>query len=1407
MDFEETCNFFGGSIFYDDVRGNLDHIHARLDERWSKTPLVHLNDTASLLLLRAIWNLLRGEFHTASEYLDCLIHDEQYGARWAFRAHAYTAMVHTWRHHPRLYKSCDLSGPTMVTWRNHNPVNLALKSIEYCRQHRGIGKSIMDSMELRIIEELCRVDHVVRTLAFRLNPLAEDYTEYESTRAEDMRHVASSMRAISGMRALSYQLGLPAVSAYLSKQLFELFHAQGSPYSYGELEMMRSVYRSEADVVGEGLYWMTRGDFNASPPFTSLLALNFDIADRPDEFGGESKVFHVENVYPDQEHDAPPPASSSVVSQVFKGWQKSSLRRVLRRLSLRLRPKGVRSDISSGQVSSPVPPVVAKTMESDGLLMLPSLEAAMHCFEKADQCFKKAGSSRGRASLALRRACCLVLAATQPRNDRSRGHNLSQATTLLQMALDLAKDSGDSQLAQVAQVHLLLIQNVVLESRATAREIGRSTEESGNDVLGLCLGLLALRQSLHFKYLVGSAVQSHSSLEVARQIIKSMSIFRALWFQIMITQAEIWTSSGFSGGPAIWIGHLKERHWQLGHQCLAVSSTDDPPNPVMKPTDLGKAIYTHYLKLTVAAAIAIDSCTVDAESFPGQANRDMLDLISKLSDDRATDEWIQLQELCILYRRALLQHKQHVHQGNLGKANATLKGFLSHPKVAMSTNLEAKCLRIEIAVKYGQPETAEEILATVDDQDMVVELYTAFDRSTLLAAKWQERTRKQKSLELIFFASVKVGNWERAEKVMTLLEDSSPGFFTSVGSYTRLWPWQRCLYAGLVHERAKHYNLALQYFMQSWFFLKEQRDANPEQEERRQMWQLPDVTLLFGSLVRRSLMWQRDSPDITKVEKASDPRFDGEVFPFFTMDIDYTGQQKKHFDEAVLFMEACKSEHVWRESTDVSSMETWYKYRTWGELKAKLNRTTEEEREFQRLDPEKESWNARLWGDVKSIDRRLRDRDQDEFFPHSQHQLYEAIPENAIVIYTGLSEVGFALMVIDQTGVIMAAYDDSLTPSLVRNVVLAYLDALLDQDLENADSDVVLKLMSTNLSHILIEPAERCIDKRNHVIFVLSGDLTLVPVGALLYRNDYLGLQREVSQVPSLAALKHLRTRPRSEAKSSGQHNTTIIARPGGLADQLETGIQPLPMAGVEAMLVGHLMGKRALDAKDVDREQFQGLLRDSDFLHICTHGQTDPGYAFNSHIQLKEQFRVLDMLAVRTEVALVTFSACLSSHGHASDSGDIQGFSHAVLAAGANAYLGALWEVNDVATMIHMYLFYGMLLMVMEKPTLSEAWFMATKTLCELSTEETIDMLQKFMTLWDLWESRGEAPSHFVKNGRKKLLRTIEALGTEEGAKTLNFRHPSLWAGFTLVGNASLRVYSSGFEQLQHLAQERGLL
>jgi CHAT domain-containing protein len=162
-----------------------------------------------------------------------------------------------------------------------------------------------------------------------------------------------------------------------------------------------------------------------------------------------------------------------------------------------------------------------------------------------------------------------------------------------------------------------------------------------------------------------------------------------------------------------------------------------------------------------------------------------------------------------------------------------------------------------------------------------------------------------------------------------------------------------------------------------------------------------------------------------------------------------------------------------------------------------------------------------------------------------------------------------------------------------------------------------------------------------------------------------------------------------------------------------------------------------------------------------------------DSYLVLKERFRVLDMLAVQTELQLVVFSACLSGMGHASESGDMQGFSHAVLAAGANAYLGALWNTNDVATMIHMFYFYLILFVALDAPSFAEAWQFATKMLYELTIETAVRLLEKFIQHWDMWEERGEKPNEFVKNGKRKLVVVIRDLKTEGGAKMLNFKHP----------------------------------
>jgi hypothetical protein len=132
MDFEEVCEFFGGTFFYEDLRGNLQEIKKKLDKYQNESPTPSIDHTATLILLRAIWSLLSGDFKNASSLLNCLTNSDIYGERWKYRDHAYSALMYTWQKHPPLFAFSELSGPAMLTWELQFEPSRAFSSLDYC---------------------------------------------------------------------------------------------------------------------------------------------------------------------------------------------------------------------------------------------------------------------------------------------------------------------------------------------------------------------------------------------------------------------------------------------------------------------------------------------------------------------------------------------------------------------------------------------------------------------------------------------------------------------------------------------------------------------------------------------------------------------------------------------------------------------------------------------------------------------------------------------------------------------------------------------------------------------------------------------------------------------------------------------------------------------------------------------------------------------------------------------------------------------------------------------------------------------------------------------------------------------------------------------------------------------------
>jgi hypothetical protein len=96
---------------------------------------------------------------------------------------------------------------------------------------------------------------------------------------------------------------------------------------------------------------------------------------------------------------------------------------------------------------------------------------------------------------------------------------------------------------------------------------------------------------------------------------------------------------------------------------------------------------------------------------------------------------------------------------------------------------------------------------------------------------------------------------------MEALEDLSPGYFSSVSSYTQSLPWQRCFVAGLVYQGIgeREHEIAWQYFSQALEFAQHLRKDLIHASDRRTFFENADIGRLINSLVRSLLTGSSNS--------------------------------------------------------------------------------------------------------------------------------------------------------------------------------------------------------------------------------------------------------------------------------------------------------------------------------------------------------------------------------------------------------------------------------------------------------------------------------------------------------------------------------------------------------------------
>ncbi|KAH7371275.1 CHAT domain-containing protein [Pyrenochaeta sp. MPI-SDFR-AT-0127] len=394
----------------------------------------------------------------------------------------------------------------------------------------------------------------------------------------------------------------------------------------------------------------------------------------------------------------------------------------------------------------------------------------------------------------------------------------------------------------------------------------------------------------------------------------------------------------------------------------------------------------------------------------------------------------------------------------------------------------------------------------------------------------------------------------------------------------------------------------------------------------------------------------------------------------------------------------------------------------------------------------------------------------------SNEKLYQSIPETAIVLHISSSREGLIILCITSQGIINISTSKTTDLQLGRHI---FRFAKLFRDVKDPGSSSLPALATCNqhlqaISDEIIEPVSQYIETKEHVIFIPSPSLNKFPLCALIHKRRPLFMTKDVSQVPSLSVLQYL-----VEKKHHNSKNFSVIYKDpdpyhGGFLD-LSTS------ATIQIACSFHARPQAANEA--FTHDDFIEMYEQSDILLIATHGNQNTKSAWESSILLHPPFKVLDLAKLHSNATLIIFEACVSGVGEESIGNDLLGFSHAVLASGATAFLGGLWNVSDEASALLMLLFFEEFKTDKGSKSLARCWRNAQIKLYELDVAGAVVLFE------DVRKKCVEAYKGNLidKELATRLRKSVGHVINEMHNSGVNFKHPFYWAPFVLMGHAGL--------------------
>ena len=261
----------------------------------------------------------------------------------------------------------------------------------------------------------------------------------------------------------------------------------------------------------------------------------------------------------------------------------------------------------------------------------------------------------------------------------------------------------------------------------------------------------------------------------------------------------------------------------------------------------------------------------------------------------------------------------------------------------------------------------------------------------------------------------------------------------------------------------------------------------------------------------------------------------------------------------------------------------------------------------------------------------------------------------------------------------------------------------------------------SELYEMLIQPIEREISGKKHLVIVPHGMLHYLPFQALLSRDRrYLIESFSISYLPSATVLKYAR------GKNKG-NRVSLFAVGNPITD-----LPPLPAAEQEAQEVSALFEKKLLlTGRQATKTSMKSQSPRYDLLHLSTHGEMIESNPLKSNLRFTPsekddgKLTVSEIFDMEIKANLVTLSACETGlvRGEGGDfpqGDDLVGLSRAFIHAGAPAVIASLWMVSDESTVELMRAFYRNLKSMSKSEALRKAQLDLMKSSIRLHVERS---------------------------------------------------------------------------------------